>query len=524
MLQDTDLTAIEHRLQDFQRQEQGRHDTLTALLKHHESLLEDYRSLKSDYEEEKEGREKYKRLAKGVGPVASSSNNGDATSSKPFVLMLVDGNRYLFSDHLLKADEDGGTRAAFALHGAIQRQLGHHGLEGCEIVVRVYADFVSLSKSLTAAKLIKPHKRAIASFAAGFTQARPLFDFVDSGEGSDCTFGKISGMSNLTTVSMSLLRCQPESLRLFAQGQMTGHADRHVLFAGCHDPRYAPLLQHTRKATKAITLIRGPRLRPEFEDMSLNVQAFPEVFQTVGQSDSISSAFSAASSRVHESSASQRATPSQNPASRLPFITASREGLIPINAIGQRLDVQVPKPSDEAQRAFEALSPKPCNNHQLEGECSRTQCVYSHEYTTAEIKDIMRRRARVIGCPHGTRCRTKNCFFGHVCIKTACLSKKSTQCKLRTGMHDVDLNVEEWVPPKDDTGNDTRGWDRPVDSSSPTISGNRNLIWASNDWRRSSPERPSVSSWDHPSSSQDDPFTRSGHASHLSFDLLSESG
>lgn len=199
MLSDQDLNGVQEQLQDFQRRDQGYHDALSAVLQKYKSLLEDYRSLKSDYEEEKEGREKYKRLARGADRGGSVVSNGSLPSgtSRPFVVVLIDGDNYIFNDRLLHADENGGARAAQDLHNAIEKSLLARGFAHCDVLVRIYADFVSLSKRLSLSKLIKPHKRSIATFAAAFTEVRPLFDLVDAGEGTKSTFTKISGKSTL---------------------------------------------------------------------------------------------------------------------------------------------------------------------------------------------------------------------------------------------------------------------------------------------------------------------------------------
>lgn len=186
MLNDTELNA----------KEQSLHDALNSLLQNYKTLSDDYKSLKSDYEEEKEGREKYKRLARGAPPtVVSNGTNGTRSSgaSRPFVLVLIDGDQYTFNERLLKLEEDGGARAAQDLHNAIESCLTSKRITGCDIVVRVYADFLGLSKRLSLSKLIKPHKRSIDGFASAFNGMRPLFDFVDVGQGTDGTFKKISG-------------------------------------------------------------------------------------------------------------------------------------------------------------------------------------------------------------------------------------------------------------------------------------------------------------------------------------------
>lgn len=65
MLRDTDLDSLNSHLGSLSRENQQHHDNLQDLLDKFKGLLEDYSLLKSDYEEEKAGREKYKKQARG---------------------------------------------------------------------------------------------------------------------------------------------------------------------------------------------------------------------------------------------------------------------------------------------------------------------------------------------------------------------------------------------------------------------------------------------------------------------------
>ena len=62
---DAELEGLETQLGAFQKADQQHHQTLQNLLHDYQTLVESHRRLKSDYEEEKESREKYKKLARG---------------------------------------------------------------------------------------------------------------------------------------------------------------------------------------------------------------------------------------------------------------------------------------------------------------------------------------------------------------------------------------------------------------------------------------------------------------------------
>lgn len=62
---DADLRSLEKQLNAVSQDEEQHHGNLQNLLEQFRALMESYHLLRSDYEEEREGREKYKRLAKG---------------------------------------------------------------------------------------------------------------------------------------------------------------------------------------------------------------------------------------------------------------------------------------------------------------------------------------------------------------------------------------------------------------------------------------------------------------------------
>ena len=65
MLGDTDIQALDGQLSSVLHDNQRHHENIQGLLQKFQGLLESYNLLKSDYEEVKEGREKYKKMARG---------------------------------------------------------------------------------------------------------------------------------------------------------------------------------------------------------------------------------------------------------------------------------------------------------------------------------------------------------------------------------------------------------------------------------------------------------------------------
>ena len=169
MPSDRELDQIASQLADFRKASEQQHKTLSDVLTKYSTLMEDYKRLRSDYEEERDSRERYKRMARGQ-------------ERNPFVLVLVDGDGYVFDDDLVSNGIDGGQRAAQLLNDAVKSSLRGRGLEHCRIMVRVYANLSGLSKAMSKVKLAGPEKRSLAPFVASFNRSNDLFDFVDAGE------------------------------------------------------------------------------------------------------------------------------------------------------------------------------------------------------------------------------------------------------------------------------------------------------------------------------------------------------
>lgn len=114
----------------------------------------------------------------------------------------------------------------------------------------------------------------------------------------------------------------------------------------------------------------------------------------------------------------------------------------------------------------------------------------------------MRLKLRNVACKRGSKCRRKNCFFGHVCVKPGCNSvDRKVSCKLFPNMHGVDTTVLEWVSPQDDYQHSQ--WDKPEEdlimmSNGRERSSSRNqnhsyeggaALWESTDWRNGVPKQ-----------------------------------
>lgn len=191
-----------------------------------------------------------------------------AGKPKEIVLVLVDGDRYVFRPEFLLLKAQGGHQAAGYLRQALEPHLQRLGLKETDyqVVIRVYANLKDLSLRLSFASQnngLGRDARSMGAFVAGFNNSIPGCEFIDSGEAADATFKSIT---NAFDLFVSQIGC------------------RHVFFAACHEEKYASLLTRYNGKGKLMTLVRGPELRHQFQRMSLRIIDLPVVFAPDGGS------------------------------------------------------------------------------------------------------------------------------------------------------------------------------------------------------------------------------------------------
>ncbi|KAH7114862.1 hypothetical protein EDB81DRAFT_821227, partial [Dactylonectria macrodidyma] len=477
-------------------------DSLAEILEQYATLIESYKRLKSDYEEEREGRERYKQLARGH-------------ERNPFALVIVDGDGYVFDESLILEGEEGGIRAAKQLNDTIKASLRRKGLEGCEVMVRVYANLVGLSKHLNKNGLCGAEKRSLAPFTAGFNRFHGLTDFVDAGELKENADHKMRAM-----------------LRLYADNAQC----KHIYFAACHDVGYVADLTPYRGNTELFTLVRTSslRLHNEFLKLGMNTEELPGVFRTVGlmpypvagqahnqkntslatrnlsvdmstnaamqsisannnnnnnnNNNSMQCTFYAAGkckygngckflhldTKQHPKSGYNGQSPSHmtdswrtgnksndqinydsypqtapKDMSMLPRHIDIPTGFVAININGDRLDPYIPTPSSNTLKRFKAISgpTKLCNKKHLSDSCFDENCEYDHTPIPGYLKPVLELMARTMPCPQRGACRKLNCIYGHVCQKADCRRRGGkAPCRFPFNMCTGDFEMTNLVP------------------------------------------------------------------------------
>ncbi|KAH4232137.1 hypothetical protein HBI06_075850 [Parastagonospora nodorum] len=250
MLAESKIDSLDTHLEQFKLNNRTSQNDLQNLLKEYGQLLEDYKDLKKAFES---------KSAKPVAKYAATPVRPAEKPRSPYVLVLVDGDGYIFNDELIRDKEEGGMRAARMLNEAVEKYLHQSVPEArnLRIVVRIYADLTNLSKQLARSKLTGLEKRSLGAFSAAFTRAMSSFDFVDALDEEGTKF-KIR-----------------EQFRVASEDS----ACSHILYAACHDSAYLSQLVPHKGQTEKITLVQGTNWSPEFYQFNLTVTQFPTVFR-----------------------------------------------------------------------------------------------------------------------------------------------------------------------------------------------------------------------------------------------------
>ncbi|KAF4973020.1 hypothetical protein FSARC_597 [Fusarium sarcochroum] len=474
-----------------------KNNNLEEILGKYNDLIEDYKRLKSDYEEECEGTERYKQLARGQ-------------ERNPFALVVVDGDGYIFDEGFLKDGEQGGSKAAKQLNDRIQNSLHRKGLQSCEVMVRVYANLVGLSKALCKNGLSGAEKRSLSSFAADLSRSYGLTDFIDAGELKESADSKLKAI-----------------LRFYANNAQC----KHIYFAACHDVGYVSDLTPFRGHSDRFTLVKTPSVlfHREFERFEMNIEELPGVFRQVPLQYGYNSAQTRTSlgpstiagnssqvyfsptpfnrnandgnticrfhangfckyghscTFIHENDGtfSPSTTPSPSISgggpkphrnysaiwrrgssgsnaisniNTLPKRELIPDGYVAINGAGIRLDPYLPSFDAETVKRLKDLSShkKLCNNAQLYNSCEKETCEYDHTTISAELKLALEDLSRSVPCTYQGRCRNAKCVYGHVCQKMDCRHRPGGKapCRFYSKVHTTDYAAYNIVSGNDPT-------------------------------------------------------------------------
>ena len=180
---------IQHRLQDYRQFDEARQADVEFLAQTCHKLSSELLTVQSDLDDERNTRRTWKKRAE----------EAEAAAQQKFVVVLVDGDSYIFRKAFFKAVAgSGGSKAANDLYTEVLNNLdASEQLPGinpdCDVLVNVYAHKAGLARILVAADfLARPSD--IDPFFCSFSQSRSLFQFIDCGPGKEKAEAKLRGM------------------------------------------------------------------------------------------------------------------------------------------------------------------------------------------------------------------------------------------------------------------------------------------------------------------------------------------
>ncbi|KAK3695641.1 hypothetical protein B0T22DRAFT_508925 [Podospora appendiculata] len=372
------------------------------------------------------------------------SSQQSATARHVFASVVIDGDCMPFKDELLRQGLDGGKKTASLLKQAVENDLRSRASPDADVspnlqvLVRVYANMKGLAKTYKDMDIL-PDVASLDEFVRGFNMGDALCDFVDAGNGKECSDEKVKATFR---VHLADVHCH------------------QILFGGTADNGYARLLGpcvEDETARGRITLIEGPPFANELADLKdrFRVVSFNDVFRTqkllnlkrrvsfhitppmtpsTGYASAVAKA--APPSSPGPSSLVRTTTSSTSPKTS----TALAKGLgttILRNKLGQRVD----QSTHFSQSEFGNIKArKLCNSHHLLGACSFMdaygECSHQHgDQLSPRQLQILRAVARQSPCPAGLGCNDPSCILGHRCARDGCAL---ANCRFSVEMHNVD--------------------------------------------------------------------------------------
>ncbi|OAP59448.1 hypothetical protein AYL99_06746 [Fonsecaea erecta] len=473
------------RLHQYRTFDEDRQAEIEFLIQSCVTLNDRCSTLESDLDDERNTRRTWKKRAE----------DAEAAIARKYTVVLVDGDGFIFRKAFFDAlATSGGSMAANELYNQVINHVkAADAISGinpdCDVLVNIYANKQGLARSLAAAGYLAQPSH-IDSFFCSFTQSRSLFQFIDCGPGKERVDAKLRDTFRFYANNA---QCQRLYVACSHDNGYIAEFDKYR-----HDPVALKIVlvhaAQTGPAARAYSALpfKSTRFDNVFESSPLEIVPRPEPFYPPGALEALSLASSstdngssdltpAISRSSHSSNPVPQAStplaalaintstrnPAQVKASTPPtevarpkpttqahaaaIVNGSTDGKsgIPVNRLGQRIDLKMRMPSAAEMDKFEERIAyrKLCNEHHLRDNCESYNCRYDHEPIDAAMKNTLRYKARSIACTQGSKCRRNDCFYGHQCPwgNNNCGNLKCSFIK--AGLHDIkDLEIAKFVP------------------------------------------------------------------------------
>ncbi|OGM39778.1 CCCH zinc finger DNA binding protein [Aspergillus bombycis] len=433
-----DLDDMRRRYRELSSVEDSKEKIIEDLFSQVEELRKDLTKAHDEVDNYKELAGLFKDKSNKDKEALEMKNRDHARLS--FVSVLVDGDGMNFQDHLIQSGYDGGQKAVQLLRKAVEDylfQLDPEANPRIQCKIRVYANVSGLSKTYRDTS-IAPVDGTLEAFIQGFNMENGLCDFVDAGNGKECSDVKLRA--------------------LFEQDILDVHCQR-VIFCASADNGYARVLGPHRESDR-ISLVEGPSFAREIKELAPHfaTTSFPDVFRSTKITSrrvsfsnvtpprtpprNYASAVKTTPPRSQSTSDVNRRSPSPLTSARISNRNRSPVRLaVCKNAAGQRVDP--PLRYSTKENVDELKQRKLCNPYHIVGLCPYGEnCNHDHEsrLRPQQVEDL-RYIARLRVCPRGIWCAEESCVCGHRCPRENCPGPGYNGCKFPKVMHGVDSSI-----------------------------------------------------------------------------------
>ncbi|KLU92506.1 hypothetical protein MAPG_11451, partial [Magnaporthiopsis poae ATCC 64411] len=195
---DKQLEQLNGLWETCQSQDDQKQALITSLFNHVKDLNDQLKVVKRELKLQK-GQTEYllDKSEKAQSEISSLVHEKERHS---FVVVLIDGDCMPFKDELVKDGAQGGRQAAHNLKQAVKEQLDSspdNKLSHLQVLVRIYANLRGLDRVYHDAGVLPAHS-SLDDFVRGFNMADAGFDFVDAGNGKECSDEKVRAMFRLS--------------------------------------------------------------------------------------------------------------------------------------------------------------------------------------------------------------------------------------------------------------------------------------------------------------------------------------
>ncbi|KAF7592318.1 hypothetical protein BBP40_000374 [Aspergillus hancockii] len=433
-----DMDEVKKRYRELRSAEESKEQIIEELFSRVEGLQKELTEAHNEADNFKQLSGLFKERSNKDKEALEVKNRDQARLS--FVSVLVDGDCMNFQDNLIQSGYDGGQKAVQLLKKSIEDylfQLDPEANPRIQCRIRVYANVSGLAKTYRETN-ITPADGTLEAFIQGFNMENGLCDFVDAGNGKECSDVKLRA--------------------IFEQDILDVHC-QHIIFCASADNGYARVLGPYRES-KRISLVEGPPFPREMKDLAphFTTTYFPNVFRSTKiptrrvsfsnnyitppstPAPNYASAVKGAAPRSQSTSDMNRRSPSP-----LTSVRASNRSPVRMavckNTAGQRVDSPLRYSSKENVDALKQR--KLCNPFHIVGSCSYGEkCNHDHSsrLRPQQVEDL-RYIARLRVCPKGLGCEDENCVSGHRCPRENCMGPGYNGCKFPKVMHGVDATI-----------------------------------------------------------------------------------